>query len=74
MKNAIAHIGGTSKEDILQVPDVVMMEQQRAAQPKGSMLGVDLDADFQNPNSAAAPAVKMCAESAATLDAIQSGS
>ena len=28
MKNSVAHIGGTSKEDILPIPDVVMMDRQ----------------------------------------------
>lgn len=66
MKNSIAHIGGNSKEDILEVPDLANFE--KVSLTKETEVEKIMQANLQTPNYA--PQAKLCAESAATLEAI----
>lgn len=66
MKNAIAHIGGTSKEDILEVPELAMYEQ--VSLNKETEAEKQMQANLATPLPP--PSLKLNAESIATLDAI----
>ena len=59
MKNAVAHIGGTSKEDILELPDMPQIDLQ----------SMPLNDNFNQPGAGGAPP-KLSSESISTLEAI----
>ena len=59
MKNAVAHICGTSKEDILELPDVPQIDLQ----------SMPLNDNFNQPGAGGAPP-KLSSESISTLEAI----
>lgn len=70
MKNAVAHIGGTSRDDIREVPDLAQVEQ--VSLEKETEAERVMAANMATPLPP--PTVKLGAESAATLEAIQAGS
>lgn len=61
MKNAIAHIGGTGKEDILELPDMPQLEMQLPFNNEA------IPGFMETPG---APAPKMSVESIKTIEAI----
>lgn len=70
MKNAIAHIGGTSKEDILEVPDLANFD--RVSLTKETEVEKIMQENMQT--QLPIPQMKLAAESVMTLEAIQTGS
>lgn len=66
MKNAVAHIGGTSRDDIREVPDLAQVE--RVSLEKETEAERVMAANLATPLPP--PTVKLGAESAATLEAI----
>lgn len=68
--NSIAHIGGTSKEDILQIPDILLMDKM-AEQKDILKEEKDIFGTNAGPTSKFQLGVKLSGESAATLEAVQ---